>query len=465
MQQPFPCLFPVFNSFRTCERRYIMGGIRKNAAAFMLGIALTFFAGNLSCLLSVNEMAEGYCEAAGYVDDTLVPVQLAVNKHFTIDRDAEGELLRSSRTIVSLVSYGEGLENLQQAMWQYNKEKEGINYKLHDEMLAAAAADRRERKADGSISFVPHESLSDVYVRRADTLAVSLMEYGESYEGGVHGLYGINGRSFDTGTGKELTLDDVFTDRKALMSAIENRLCQDYPNASFMEDGGKALIKEMVGRMVGDGTIPWTLDPGGATFYFNPYLIGSYMEGIFAATILFDEQPELFRDKYRHAPGYYCMELLPYHKVRTAFARGKKGTICVGQSDSGILVTVDGKSLNDYGEVSSLRPVLVSLSNGRRYIYVDAVDAGEIWETTKVYDVSGKEPIRIPMYRSMTRRADIPDDYSALTVDSDPDKVFYIMADPNHFCMSELGKGSDVLLRECRVGADGTPEILGERQP
>jgi hypothetical protein len=137
----------------------------------------------------------------------------------------------------------------------------------------------------------------------------------------------------------------------------------------------------------------------------------------------------------------------------------------VSQSDSGILIKLDDKELNDYGEASGLRPVMVSLADGRRYLYVDALEAGDIWETTSVYDISGKVPVLVPQTQHMTRRADIPENYASLTKDSDPDKVFYIMADPMHFHMSDLSAGGGYLLRECRVGKSGAPEIIAEKQP
>lgn len=442
-----------------------MENVKKKIATLSLGAALAISPAIFPGMLSEYAGFCMTCEAASHVDASLRPVQLAVNTHLTVDSDAEGDLLRSSRTTVNLVGSGQSTEALQQALWQYSKEAVERRQHLREGMLVTAAADRAERKAYGSYSFVPHEALSDVFVRRADTLAVSLLEYGESYEGGAHGSYGVWGRSFDTQTGKELTLGDVFVDKKKLMAAIENRLQQDYPKASFMESGGTELVREMTEKMVGDGTISWTLDPCGVTFYFNPYLIGSYMEGIFAATILFDEQPELFKDKYRHAPASYCMEILPYQKMRTAFAKGRTGTICVSQSDSGILIKLDDKELNDYGEASGLRPVVVSLADGRRYLYVDALEAGDIWETTSVYDISGKVPVLVPKARHMTRRADIPENYASLTEDSDPDKVFYIMADPMHFQMSDLSAGGGGLLRECRVGKSGAPEVIAEKQP
>lgn len=156
------------------------------------------------------------------------------------------------------------------------------------------------------------------------------------------------------------------------------------------------------------------------------------------------------------------MELMPYQKVRTTFAKGKNYSIRVGNSDSGILVTVNDSKLDDSGEAGGLRPVLVSLADGHRYLYVDALDAGEIWESTRIYDISGKVPVLVPMSRHMTRRADIPENYAELKEDSDKDKVFYIMSDPTHFNMSELGAEDGKILHECHVGKKGLPETARE---
>ena len=442
-----------------------MRNLQRVAAPLALGVVLAF--SPIAFTGASPSMGESLtiCEAASYADESLRPVQLAVSTHHETDRDKEGELLHSSHTIVTLAGAGEDTVALQEALWAYSKAVVERRQQLREDMLARAIEDRAERKAYGSSSFIPHETLSDVYVRRADTLAVSLLEYGEGCEGGAHNIYGVMGRNWDAKTGRELALGDVFTDKKALMAAIENRLRQDYPKASFMESGGSTLLKEMTEQMVGNGTIPWTLDPCGATFYFNPYLIGSFMEGIFTATILFNEEPGLFREKYRHAPASYCMEILPYQKVRTTLARNKNSSISVGSSDSGILIAVDDRKLDDSGEAGSLRPVLVSLADGRRYLYVDALDAGEIWESTRIYDISGKAPVLVPMLRHMTRRADIPENYAELTVDSDKDKIFYIMADPMHFNMSELGAEDGKILHGCRVGKSGLPETAKEQKP
>ncbi|MBQ9365798.1 MAG: DUF3298 domain-containing protein [Schwartzia sp.] len=407
------------------------------------------------------------CEAASYRDASIRPIQLTVCTHKAVNADKEGVLLRTSMTRVILV--GSDIHEIDEALGgalrKYNEEATLRWQSSHKKLLEQAKACRAERAASSASFFPCYENINDVFVRRADTLAVSLLESERSYESGVSGMYGVVGRNFDATTGRELTLDDVFTDRSELAGAIEAQLRRDYPSASFMENGGIGMM-EIVDRMAKDGTLIWTLDPCGATFYFNPNLLGSYAEGIFAATILFDEQPGLFAGKYRRAPKSYCMELRPRLSVRTTFADGSGTSVNVTTTDGGARVIAGGVALDDRGEASELRPVLVSLADGRRYLYVDAIDAGDVWETTCVYDLSGNVPVRVPMNRRMTRRGDVDEDFTEaergpIRIDEKRDKVFYIMTDPDNFFMSlldeETGKAG---LAECRVGADGAPEII-----
>ncbi len=408
------------------------------------------------------------CEAASHVDETIRPIRLDVHTHYTVDGDDGGDLLRTSVPQVNLVGSAEaaGVMELQKALWKYDADAMDRGQKIREQMLAIAAQDRAERQAAGANFFSAHESLSDVFVRRADTMAVSLMEFHQSYEGGVHGMYGITGRNFDAETGQTLALADVISDREKLAEAVKADLRRRYPKASFMESGS-TLMAEMTDQMLRDDVLPWTLDPTGVTFYFNPYLIGSYAEGIYTATVLFDEQPEIFAERYRRAPAAWCMEMRGYVPARVSFADGSRAEVNVTTSDSGLRITKDGVVLNDSGETAGLRPVLVSLPDGRRYLYVDSVDAGDTWETLRVYDLNGAAPLCVPMKQRMTRRADVEEDFAEAERgepknDAYADKSFYLMADPENFLMTLLDTATGkAVLCQCRVGADGTPEVIG----
>ena len=190
----------------------------------------------------------------------------------------------------------------------------------------------------------------------------------------------------------------------------------------------------------------------------------AYAEGIFTATVLFDEHPALFAERYRRAPAAWCMELRPYIPARVSFADGDSDEVNVTTSDSGLRISKDGVVLNDAGETAGLRPVLVTLADGRRYLYVDSVDAGDAWETLRVYDLNGAAPVLVPMKQRLTRRADVAEDFAVAERgepknDAYADKIFYIMADPENFPMTLLDEATGkARLCQCRVGADGTPD-------
>ena len=398
-------------------------------------------------------------EADLRVDASIKPVQLAVGGHTILDSDAKNDLLISSHTIVSLVGSGKdlGVEGLQKALWDYSDKAIQLHQDIRTKMIPQAMEDRDERLKGGGTFFPTFESKHDVYIRRADTLATSLLEYSSSYEGGAHGMYGVWGRNFDSKTGKELELMDVFKDANILIGAIETQLRRDYPKASFIEG---TLMEEMVEKMVLDCSITWTLDPTGVSFYFNPYLIGSYSEGIFTTTILFDEYPNLFKEKYCRMPVSYCMELRPFLPVRTLFADGSGTAVKIGSTDSGLLVMANGSELADSGEAYMSRPVLVSLADGRRYVYVDTLEAGDICQRTRVYDITTGRPVVVPMQEWLTRRGEIPENFAQLKDDKDLDEIFYVMSNPENFSMTKLdestGKANQCY---CSVGPNGAPVI------
>ena len=403
------------------------------------------------------------CEAASHIDESIRPIQLAVNNHRMVDADEEGELLRSSETMVVFTgsAVAEGVEELQKALWAYNKEVAEQGAKFRKKLVEQAKQDRAERKAAGAMSFSAYEDRNDVFIRRADTLAVSLLESSYNYEGGVHGMSGVSGKNFDSKTGQELSLSDVCPDLPTLAGVIKEQLCREYPDASFAANGA-----ETVDYLMGVGNIAWTLDPTGVSFYFNPYLIGAYSEGMFATTVLFDEHPELFVEKYCRAPKAYCMELRMWLPVRASFANGDSAQVKVFSSDGGQRISLNGVILDDWGETRDDRPVLVSLADGRRYLYVDGVSAGDAWERTAIYDINGDKPVRVTMQQQFTRRGDVDEDFAEaergpIHIDEKRDKGFSIMADPEDFYMTRLNESTGKAeLCQCRVGADGTPEVL-----
>ncbi|ORT99813.1 hypothetical protein D081_1394 [Anaerovibrio sp. JC8] len=418
----------------------------------------------LGSLLGITMLATGFVSVGQastdfHVDASIKPVQLYVTTQTTVDSDEDGEVLRSSIATVDMVGSGEdlGVEALKKALNTYNIQETKKYYDIRNGMIKQSVAEQVMRKEGGSTFFPVYEAMKDVYVRRADTVAVSLLEFCSSYEGGVHGMYGVWGRNFDSKSGKELKLKDVIKDKSLLIAAVENQLRRDYPNASFMESNS-TLMQETVENMIKDDVIPWTLDPCGITVYFNPYAIGSYAEGMFTSTILMDEFPELFKVKYRSRPASYCMEIYSYMPLRTIFADGSGTSLFINDLYDGIVVQTGPNQLKDFKKSSHIRSQLISLADGRRYLYVDGIDDGLAWEKTRIYDITSGDPTPVSLTPWLNRRGDIPERFNLITKYDASKCVFYPIANPENFAMSVLDEGSGkASFHYFRIGNDGRP--------
>ena len=418
---------------------------------------------------------------SGYVEAAVFPLRniRATTKEF-VEGVWEYDLLHSSRTTISLGMEGGRFSKIAGALKKYSEKADREAEEKRAKMIADAESELAERKKyDEHPTFYPYEWNDDILVRRADSVALSFLESSYSYYGGVHGDFGVSGKNYDVATGKELALSDVFTDLNELAGAIETQLRRDYPDASFMASGGVGMA-DMVEQLTGSGSLIWALDPRGASFYFNPYVIGAYSEGIFTASILFDEYPGLFREKYRRGATEYCMELHQNLPVRTVFYDGRGAAVEVEGDADGVKIRFGGEELVDAlpCSVYDIRPVLVSLSDGRRYIYADvSTFPKEDHYEIRVYDLTGDAP-SLAGVTYMTRLAISPNNPAIKKWDAitDPNDFWLNATDiTGSYARSEL---EPVICREsqsdssyggsfhtgarlrCRVGADGLPEVF-----
>jgi len=371
------------------------------------------------------------------------------------DKDDKGELLESHWTSINYM--GNPAENQRQitdALTEYSVGEDSTFRKTRKRMLKEVKVFRAECLQENAPFYGPFEYKIDLHVRRADSRVVSFQEFFSDYNGGVHGMYGVTGKSFDTASGRELKLTDLFSDTDGLLRAIKQQLGFDYPNASFMESGGE-LLNELDNAMK-EGYLNWTIDPRGVTFYFNPYHIGSYAEGIFQTTILFSEYPDIYKKNSGTGsiqwtgPKEYCMELVPYQTTRLSDSPRNDRIYVTGYEDE-ILIDYCGTRLQDACHAKRVRPVLVNLKDGRRYLYADYTKDGSNYQL-RVYDLNGSEP-KFVKELPMTRL----DSHSG----SQALQRWSIMSDPENFFMYSA-KGSPFMpgkwLR-CRVGSNGLPEV------
>ena len=387
-------------------------------------------------------------------------VPLVTRTERFVESDDKGELLRARWTGIRVTGPVPFEPNINKALDAYTAKESKQFDKSCKEMARDARRDHSERAKYGADFFPAFENNSDIYVRRADSLVVSLLEFGSSYMGGAHGMHGVTGKNFDTYTGKEMQLADIFTSQTAMTDAIKQQLMFDYPKASFRENNG-ASMREMVDKLAKDGHLSWTMDPRGVTFYFNPYIIGSYAEGIFTTTLLYSERPEIFKhDQYTQAitwrgPDMYCMEIPSYLPVRLSDSpRGDR--LAVMNDREELLIDYCGEQLRDKFNAQKIRTTFVSIPLGearigRRYLYVDyEKENGQ--RGLRVYALGVSAPFfvgEVAMTRFISDKV------------GNNGEDWYVMTNPSQFYMTAMpGSGFKVVGRmTCRVGENGLPEV------
>lgn len=249
------------------------------------------------------------------------------------------------------------------ALEKINREEWQRMEKIWGEMKEEAMAFRKEA-AD---SYHPFAYDYDVQLRRADTLVVSFLQKEYSGGSGAHGMYSWHGVNLSTFTGAPVPLAAVIRDREVMTTAICRQLRLDNPSTHFDN------LDQYVRDMAYDDRLNWTLDPRGITFYFNPYEIASYADGLLTATILFREQPDLFQWAYTQAPAAYAQPFTDGYELRTSLQdKGRRDVLSVYAQDGMVHVSLNGQDAEfPQPDFRDIEPVLIHMEDGRNYLYID----------------------------------------------------------------------------------------------
>ena len=186
-----------------------------------------------------------------------------------------------------------------------------------DEQRDELVGDAKERYTDSPDMFTGEYAMNysndtKCTVMRADDKVFSIAIGNEGFGGGAHGWYTTKGVSFDSQTGKELTLSDVCVDIPRLTEVLGKRLEEDYPELSGIQNigSGAELLANAYGKDLQGYTEQYEDDvyempgvqfffmPDGIMFEFNAYDLGTYAEGAQAVNILFSDEEGLFNEKY-----------------------------------------------------------------------------------------------------------------------------------------------------------------------
>jgi len=255
----------------------------------------------------------------------------------------------------------------------------------------------------GADSFVTKSSTRDVQIRRADSVAVSLLSDSFLVYGNINDRY-LNGTTYDTATGETLTITDIITDMSKIPAIVKKELTSHTWTGDFFSD----TAVEDYFRDIPDDGIVWTLDYYGVTFYFgNGDLAEIGRHEYLAATVSFAEYPGLFNEKYMTAPDAYIVELPITHPFYTDLDSDgtsealqvapvpDEGGLCYKAFE--IHTDTDMQYYReDFPAVTAHRtggyhPYYIKTADGRHYLYVfaEGSDAASSDMKLRVMDITG----------------------------------------------------------------------------
>lgn len=270
----------------------------------------------------------------------------------------------------------------------------------YDNLLSFA---REALAGEGLMLFRPQISTLDIQVRRADSLAVSLLTDSYADHALIEGYRAFHGTNLDSATGKELMLGDVVKDLAGAAQVVKKELNSHTWNGEFYSE---TAVEDYFANTPSDG-FSWTLDYNGVTFYFMPGDLCEPGFGSQTATVTFAQHPELFNEKYFAEPAEYIMEMpcsSPVFVNLDAESDLEEINVTGFLHEDGRFYEAFGLYGNTDGEyyyeelfACDFHPYYVKTAEGGHYLYLfcDQEEEGSRNMLLVVFDVTGGKYTRV----------------------------------------------------------------------
>ncbi len=177
----------------------------------------------------------------------------------------------------------------------YAGEKEGFQTSVN-ELLTMAKNSYAFVKEEGTAEerwneYMIERSYSTAY---SNEKLISILSGNYEYSGGAHPNYGTTADVFDLSTGERLTLDQIFNDKEAAISHMEQQVIgqiKERGEENFFpeyETSVKDILKDEF----------WYFSDKGIKIISNPYMLAPYAAGEIEFTIPYEELKEL-KEEYK----------------------------------------------------------------------------------------------------------------------------------------------------------------------
>ena len=314
----------------------------------------------------------------------IVPVTV----DYSYDGDWKDQKTLFSSKVAQIKLMDDSHEKLQDALKALNQSALDDQKSVIDENKEYA-----EQEYASNPDMVEYTFDRDILVARSDETVLSMAVMEGSYLGGAHPFGMTTGRTYDTQTGKELSLKDVVSDYDGIYEYVKKQLEENYDQSMFFEDYQDTLQKMFYDESGDYGTVQWTISQTGLSIYFNQYDLAPYVAGSQQVDIFFKAQPQLFQSRYVVEKESYskvirenssCFadvngdgkeEEISYSVARDEYGFGGAITVtCDGQTFDTAEVDKDASdAYGAYGAYSSEGYVLHT-SDGRTYLYLQHLD-------------------------------------------------------------------------------------------
>ena len=314
----------------------------------------------------------------------IVPVTV----DYSYDGDWKDQKTLFSSKVAQIKLMDDSHEKLQDALKALNQSALDDQKSVIDENKEYA-----EQEYASNPDMVEYTFDRDILVARSDETVLSMAVMESSYLGGAHSFCATIGRTYDTQTGKELSLKDVVSDYDGIYEYVKTQLEENYDQSMFFEDYQDTLQKMFYDESGDYGTVQWTISQTGLSIYFNQYDLAPYVAGSQQVDISFKAQPQLFQSRYVVEKESYskvirenssCFadvngdgkeEEISYSVARDEYGFGCAITVtCDGQTFDTAEVDKDASdAYGAYGAYSSEGYVLHT-SDGRTYLYLQHLD-------------------------------------------------------------------------------------------
>lgn len=185
-----------------------------------------------------------------------------------------------------------------------------LEEKNYQDSVEASLQDAKDFYQNDPDTFSAYGVSESYETNRCDKQVFSLRSYSYFYQNGAHGDYNYSGLNFDVNTGKQLTLDDISSDKNALLASsldyINSQLqIPAYADGLICEpDECEDILKKDV---LTDGN--WYFTNSGLTFVSNVYVLGSYASGAYFFTVPYQKLEGLKPD-YQYTGNFVLSGLV-----------------------------------------------------------------------------------------------------------------------------------------------------------